>query len=371
MESAKTKVSMRKMMNNLFAEGVRGFISRAPLWVRVVISTVFWFITTFWTRFSDGGFFIILWVLISVGVTVWAILGVFRRDTIIVRGGKHHTRMNKVFAFIFVAVPVLVVGGVQGYNLALAISPYSAEEIAAQEAAEAERAAAKAIADAERQAERERKAAEKASADAEKAEAAAEKERQAEAEARRQKLAEEQEAAERATEGALQVIQANVELDDSRSMEEWSEILGIDLPDRDTFNQMLAEDLANSLTLSFDNFQCFDPTGCKAVYNVRYTGSYTEHRAFTPFGSIQGHFSGVEGPDAAVNSLVWSNSNGLTYPGDRFQRNETYTLLINVYSVDGAKYDSVVVMKDGVPIISETFGCYQAQKSLFAESPTC
>ncbi len=175
MESAKPKVSNREMLSNLFAEGPRGFFFKAPMWVRVVLNAAFWFVFTFWGRFSTEGFYL-LWLFITLGVTVWTILGVFRKNTIIVRGGKPHSRINKGLVFLFIALPVFVTSGLQGQALALAISPYSAQEIAEREAADAERAAEKAIADAEKEAERERKAAEKAIADAEKE---AERERQA------------------------------------------------------------------------------------------------------------------------------------------------------------------------------------------------
>lgn len=184
MAEAQQKLSAKDTLRALFADGFKGFGSRAPLWARIAVTTVYVFILGFWGRFSTDGLYLLA-LFGFFALVIWSAVGAFKKTTISTRGGPQRTRPKKLLAFVLVGIPLFALSGTQGNATAVTIAPYSDQELADRAEAEAERQAAAE----ERRIEREKADAERAEAK-EKADAEAEAQRIAdEAEKRAQKEA--------------------------------------------------------------------------------------------------------------------------------------------------------------------------------------
>jgi len=261
-------------LRHLRRSGLRSILRLSPLWIRLLMLGLSSAFLGFVGRWGNG-FLILLGVLGFFAFLAWAVLGVIAKETMPINAGKKRSRTAKAIVFVLVFVPLALGGFGTGNAVALAISPYSAEELEQRAEAAAERALATQQRAQERAAERERNEAEKSAAaaakererearaaedaaakeqrDRERAEAAAaraeaqaEEERAREAAAERQRQADAREAERLATEGALRVIQSDIELGTWQTMEEWSAVFdGLPLPSRDRFDAIVAKDLAD------------------------------------------------------------------------------------------------------------------------------
>jgi len=188
MAEARQKFSAKDTLNVLFADGLKGFYSHAPLWARIAVTAVYVFLLGFWSRFSTDGLYLLV-LLGAFALVIWSAVGAFKKTTISPRGGPQRSRPKKLLALVLVGIPLFALSGAQGNATAVTIAPYSDQELAdraeaeaARQAAEEERRIEREKADAER-AEEKKKA--DAEAEAQRAKDQAEREAQEEAEAAR------------------------------------------------------------------------------------------------------------------------------------------------------------------------------------------
>jgi hypothetical protein len=147
----------------------------------------------------------------------------------------------------------------------------------------------------------------------------------------------------------------------------------ISLEDETAFVRGQTERLANNLSFSFDNFQCWDGGDCKVIYNIDYLGPDKLFSYDTYFSSdrISGKLSGSSGsPDTELDLVVLRAGSEPVFSGS-FVSYRSYSVIINTKSKVGEKYEGVLLQSNGVTLLEDDFGCFEAKKESVATQPTC
>lgn len=140
-------------------------------------------------------------------------------------------------------------------------------------------------------------------------------------------------------------------------------------PSESELDALIAEDLAESLVFSFDNFQCWSGDDCKVIYNLDYYGSAGLHQILDFGWNTTGQIVGPNGELAQVGTIVVQDSDGIAFGS--FDLGVTYKVIINTNSELGASYQSIYLENKGFTLLEENFGCFVSKAETVETSPTC
>lgn len=112
--------------------------SKTPFWARLVALLGTAFIFMFSIRFKEAGGWPLLLVMLFLVEVVWLIIAAFKKVAPGANGRKGSRRVTRILVLLLVVPIVLITVMGFGTVTATAIAPYSAEEIAAQQARKAE-----------------------------------------------------------------------------------------------------------------------------------------------------------------------------------------------------------------------------------------
>jgi len=140
-------------------------------------------------------------------------------------------------------------------------------------------------------------------------------------------------------------------------------------PSESELDVMFAQDLAESLLFSFDNFQCWSGDDCKVIYNLEYFGSAGTHKILEFGWNTTGQIIGPNGEVAEVGTIVVKGADGVAF--GYFESGITYRVIINTSSELAASYQSIYLENSGVALLEEDFGCFTSEPETVQTSPTC
>lgn len=140
-------------------------------------------------------------------------------------------------------------------------------------------------------------------------------------------------------------------------------------PSQSELDALIAEDLAESLVFSFDNFQCWTGNDCKVIYNLEYYGSAGAHDILDFGWNTTGQVIGPNGELAQVGPIVVQDESGIAF--GYFESGVTYRVIVNTSSELGASYQSIYLENNGVTLLEEDFGCFLSEAETVETSPTC
>lgn len=140
-------------------------------------------------------------------------------------------------------------------------------------------------------------------------------------------------------------------------------------PSQSELDALFAEDLAESLVFSFDNFQCWSGDDCKVIYNLNYSGSAGTHEILDFGWNTTGQVIGPNGELAQVGTIAVQDSDGIAF--GFFESGVAYRVIINTSSELGASYLSIYLENNGVTLLEENFGCFVSKAETVETSPTC